>query len=346
MSKIEKYIKRFSALITIVALMGLMVPYQSAQAGELENEKDVMTRLKASTLSSHNITFNLSTGNAFNAGETITVDFGEDDGKFVVDGAASVIADFDFNDGTERTIYNVTTSTADCTGSTGANDISVGINDTTGVVTFLACPSFTPSAAGATINIKYGTAATVDGTGTNRVTNPAAGNNIVIYLGGTVGDTGSLAVSILSDDQVSVTATVDPNFTFTISTTTCNLGTLSTAAVNSCSYTATTTSNSEDGYATTIVEDGNLRDGPNDIDDTVGDVNAGNEEYGFRTSGTDGQYNTVDEPITSTPKIIALDTTGPINAQAITVTHKASINALTIAGSYSHIVTLVSTGTF
>ena len=335
----KKYLIKISATITILSLLALMLPIQIAQAGEYENETDVMTRLKASTASSHDIVFDLSSGTAFDATETITVDFGEDSSYFVVDGASSAIADFDFNDGTERTIVGVD---GDCTGHSGVDDVAVGINDTTGVVTFEACASFASSSSAATVNIEYGTSAG----GTNRVTNPTAQNDVPIYLAGTVGDSGSVAISIISDDQVSVTATVDPTFTFVISSSSCGLGTLSTASVSSCNYNVTTTANAEDGYATTIIEDGNLRDGSNDIDDVSdGTVTSGSEEYGIGLTGTDRAFAD-EQAITGTALTIASDATGPISAQAVTVTHKASIASTTLAGSYAHTVTLVSTGTF
>jgi hypothetical protein len=230
----------------------------------------------------------------------------------------------------------------DCTGHTDVDDVVVEIDDATGIVTFTACGTFSSSSSGATINIEYGTVAG----GTNRVTNPSAGNDIPIYLAGTVGDTGSIAISILSDDQVVVTATVDATFTFDIDSPTCALGTLNTGSVSSCNYDVTTSANSEDGYATTIIEDGDLIDGSNDINDVGdGEVSAGVEEYGIGLTGTDRSFSD-ERPITSSAQTIASDATGPISSQSVTVTHKASIVSTTSAGSYSHTVTLVSTGTF
>lgn len=349
----KRHLIKISAIIVILALVLLMFPAQTVQAGEYENETDVMTRLKASTLSSHDITFDLSSGTILDDDETITVDFGEDSSYFLVDGASSVIADFDFNDGTERVICDVVVGVPDCAAvacdDANTDDIAVGIDDTTGIVTFKACgPAFAEGGAAATINIEYGTVAG----GTNRVTNPTAQDDVPIYLAGTVGDTGSLAISILSDDQVSVTATVDSTFTFTISSTTCALGTLSTASVSTCNYNVTTTTNAEDGYTTTIADDGNLRDGTPDIND-VGDgtVNAGSEEYGASTNESDS----VDivptsgdnaSAITTTAQSVATEASGPVSSDAVTVTHHASVSTSTIAGSYSHIITLVSTGTF
>lgn len=335
-----KKLKTFKKIVVLFLIAGLMIVFvPGAQAGEYEDETDVMTRLKASTSSSHDITFDLSSGVTFDSGETITVDFGEDSSYFVVDKDNSAVGDFGFNDGTERTIVDVDGA---CTDHDGVNDIVVGIVDATGVVTFTACGTFTSSNAAATINIEYGTAAG----GTNRVTNPSAQNDVPIYLAGTVGDSGSVAISILSDDQVVVTATVDATLTFAISSASCVLGTLSTSSVSSCNYDVTTSANAEDGYATTIIEDGDLIDGSNDIDDVSdGTVDAGVEEYGIGLTGTDRSF-TDERPITSSAQTIASDATGPISSQSVTVTHKASIVSTTSAGSYSHTVTLVSTGTF
>jgi len=215
--------------ITLVILLVIVIYPRFTSAAALTALSDTMTRLKVSTLSSHDILFTMASGNTFAAGETITVDFKEDapESDFSVNGAASVVADFDFsNDGAERVIYNVG-ATTDCTGSVGVNDISVGIDDTTGIVTFLACPSFTASPATAIINIEYGTAAAG---GTDRVTNPSA-QTVVIDIGGTFGDSGKLAVVIIADDQVVLDATVDPSITFSLSANSSNFGPLSTGSV-------------------------------------------------------------------------------------------------------------------
>jgi len=145
---------------------------------------------------------------------------------------------------------------------------------------------------------------------------------------------------------------VDPTFTFVIDSTTCALGTLSTGSVSTCTYTITTTTNAEDGYITTITEDGNFRDGTSDINDVTDDeVTAGAEEYGASSNDADSldiitTAGNAATGIDGTNKTIAQDITGPVSADAVIVTHHASIAATTVAGSYSHIVTLISTGTF
>jgi len=341
----RKTYKKIIAFLLIVSLNVFVAP--GVKAGELVNESDVMTSLDASALSSHDITFTLAGSNTFVAAETITVDFGEDSSYFAV-GAGSVIADFDFNDGTERVIFAVADGAVACGASSGVNDIAVGVDATTGIVTFMACVNFVASGAGATINIEYGVAAG----GTNMVTNPTAQNDVPIYIIESGADSGSLAVSIIADDSVTVSATVDPTFTFAIDSTTCALGTLSTGSVSTCTYTITTSTNAEDGYTTTIIEDGNLRDGTPDIDDVAdGTVTAASEEYGASSNDADSldiitTAGDAASPITGTAQSIAQQAAGPVSADAVIVTHHASIAAITVAGSYSHIVTLISTGTF
>lgn len=141
--------------------------------------------------------------------------------------------------------------------------------------------------------------------------------------------------------------TIPQVFTFSISASAVSLGSLTTSAVASGSVTLTTSTSADQGYSTTIFDDGNLRNGSSDINDvTDGTVTAGAEEYGIRTSGTNGQFNSTDTSITSSPKIVAASTDF-IASDATTVTFKAAIATTTGAeGTYSHTVTFVSTGNF
>jgi len=144
-------------------------------------------------------------------------------------------------------------------------------------------------------------------------------------------------------------ATTSPlAFSFSIDKTWIDLGTLLPNQVSSGSHLLTVSTNGESGYVTTIQEDGNLRlgDGLSDIDDvTDGQVSMG-EEYGVRTSGSaEGQMSDQDYAITSVPQTIA-SSTGPVDPSVVSVTYKAVIDPLTIAGRYSHIITYICTTTF
>ncbi len=137
-----------------------------------------------------------------------------------------------------------------------------------------------------------------------------------------------------------------PTFSFSVSDSSINIGTLSTSSIQSATSTVTTSTNAPFGYTTTIVEDGALRNTASDDIDDVSDgaVTIGSEEYGIALTGTDRSF-TDDQAITSTPLSIATRTNWKNNAQ-VTVTFKASVAAATTAGSYSHVVTYVSTGNF
>jgi hypothetical protein len=142
-------------------------------------------------------------------------------------------------------------------------------------------------------------------------------------------------------------AEADAKMAFTTSSNTVNFGTLSTSSVSSDSITVTTTTNAVNGYVTTIYDDGNLRTaGGDDIDQvTDGDVTAGSEEYGIRTSGADGQMNGADTAITTSPQAVAAHASW-ISSSTVTITFKAAISTSTAAGSYSQNVVLISTGRF
>lgn len=208
--------KKVVSLSVLVAMvMGMVVSLMPApaMAASVTNASDLMTRLQVSVASSHDISFDMDASTSFATTETITFDFDEDGSMFTVDGASSAVADFDFNDGTERTVYAVG-ATADCTGSTGADDVAIGVNDTSGLVTVLACGSFTASSAGATVNLEYGSAAG----GSERVTNPSAAASYELNVAGTFGDTGIIEIPIVDDDTVNVTGFIDTSITFDIDT--------------------------------------------------------------------------------------------------------------------------------
>ena len=319
-------------------------------AANLTSISDTMTRIEDATASSHDILFTLGASTALDSGETVTIDFDEDGSGYTVDGASTAIGDLDFNDGTERTIVGID---GDCTGHSEVNDIVASVNDSTGVLTFEACGTYTSSASNATINVEYGTVAG----GTNRVTNPSAGTVTTDITA--AGDTGTFAVDIIADDQVTITATIDSTLDVTLSSTTCALGTLSASTVETCTYNVTVSTNAASGYAGTILEDGDLRDGSNEVDDETGgsSISAGTEEYGLGvdSSGqafaqentcTDGGAGPVSaDAITGTAQQFA-SSASPVSSDATAMCHAAAISGTTEAGSYEHLVTIIVTATF
>ena len=143
-----------------------------------------------------------------------------------------------------------------------------------------------------------------------------------------------------------------PYLSFTVSTDSLNLGTLSSSEVTIKNHTITTITNAESGYTTNIKDDGNLRDGSNDIDNVAdGEITAGNEEYGVATSdsGVDIVTNSGNNAsaLGQSGKSIALNSEPVFDGETTTVYYKASISTNnTKAGSYSHIVTFTCTANF
>ena len=132
----------------------------------------------------------------------------------------------------------------------------------------------------------------------------------------------------------------------TLSVSSISLGNLSATTVASGSETITVSTNSPTGYASTIVEDGNLRSGAADINDVAdGSVTAGSEEYGVITSGVAGQMNGVDTAITGVAQNVAASST-PVLSEQTTLAYKAAISSATAYGYYSHQVTFTTTANY
>ena len=143
-----------------------------------------------------------------------------------------------------------------------------------------------------------------------------------------------------------------PYLSFTVSTNSLNLGTLSFGEVTIESHTITTATNAESGYTTNIKDDGKLRDGSNDIDDVAdGVITAGDEEYGVATSdsGVDivTDFGDNASALSQSGQSIASNSEPVFDGETTTVYYKVSISANnTKAGSYSHIVTFTCTANF
>ncbi len=284
----DSHFKAIVALICIGSLALMSINIQSVFAADLTTLSDLMTRTKKSVASSHDITFTLDVGTDLDPAETVDIDFNEDTGGFAV-AAGTAVGDLGFDDGTDRTIVDVD---GDCTGHAGIDDIVATVNDTTGILTFEACGSFAPPGAGSTINVEYGT----DAGGTNRVTNPGTAQNYLIDITA-AGDIGKIAVDIEDEDQISVTAAVDPSITFTIDTTTFALGTLSTGSpTSSGTNQATVATNGANGYSLYVYDIGDGLGNPglwnsaasNLIASVTADLGAVSGGYGFQCNNAVG----------------------------------------------------------
>jgi hypothetical protein len=341
----KKMKKTLIKVFLAIFVASLFFPLFSSrtESANLTTLSDTMSRLKLSASSNHTIVFTTPTGVA--AGQKIKVTFPSG----FASGLNSVaFGDMDLlDDGADLTLAGTCATT------------TWGVAVATRTITFTSCTG--TIAASSVITIKIGTNATG---GSNQIANPGSSGSNVINLEVTTSgdvdvDTGSLAVAIMTEDQVTVTATVNPTITSALSGTgypTCALGTLSQTAVAFCTYTNTISTNAGSGYTATIFDDGNLRDGGNDIDDAGvdNDVDMGSEEYGVGTSATGEaivHYTTCanNNPQPASAILTSAQqyahSTGPAS-DAINLCHAASIGPLTPPGSYSHLVTHITTGHF
>lgn len=266
--------------------------------------------------------------------------------------------------------------------TTGGEEFTDGDADQSG--TDIACTqtgatfaSGTYSAASATVPMKYGITKTVGGDSTAQVTctlgagatdgpsNPAtAGNYSVAVV--TTDDSGGGIAYVGNANDVTVTATGLPNLSMSIDNadssscttasgiTACNLGTVTTAAVNTGNYDVNVGTNATNGATMRVNDEGNLRNGSDDIDDITENttVAAGTEGYGIAVASDaawteTSPFDDDDTPMTTSPQAVA-STGAPIaqNGNDVTVTHRVAVSSATKALTFSHTVTWTAVANF
>jgi len=349
--KMNKKFLKISSAILILAIIAMIMPFQETQAAALLNMSDTMSRLKAVTASSHTIKFTTPTG-AGDSTDTIIVTF-PDTGTTPFDFTGKAIGTVTFTHGastgeeSEETLAAVPSET----------DWGAVFSGTKDNILTLTAPTDGEGTAAVAASDKI--ILTYDSTDS---TNPSAdASPYAIAISGTFGDSGSITVDIIADDQVAVTATVNPTMSFAISSNTCALGTLTTSTVEDCQYTLAVGTNAVNGAVITIqgITDGtnaNLnKDGTpasfiNDIAND-GTVTAGTEGYGVTLVGGAGWTEAGDfvddaTPIPSAVTDILTIATPIASSVTSTVTHQAAIGDITEAGTYSQTVQYIATGTF
>jgi len=113
------------------------------------------------------------------------------------------------------------------------------------------------------------------------------------------------------------------------------------SVVASDSLITTVTTDSLTGYSLLINASGNLASGSNDINNVSdGDVTAGSEEYGIRTTGTDGLLAT-DTAISGSVSVASANI--PVSSSATTITFRAGASTATKAGTYTQALTFTIT---
>lgn len=317
-----------------------------------------LSRLKASTNANQEIKFVTPTGVASGGNLTITWS-----------------ADFTMNAFNFQDVDFATGSTNNCISATFTEQTLVASGASSSQWNAaLASQTLTLTSGGASatvtadrcVRIRVGTNAVSGATGDTQITNGAADDDDTITIAGGFGDSGTAAIDIITDDQVVVTATVQPTLTFAISDNTIEFGNLSASddtfaddsagnATETEAHTLSAGTNAASGYNITI-NGSTLTDGLKTID-AIGSSNTatsvGSEQFGVRFTASGGS-GTVSAPYAAAG--FAFDTAAfPDEIAASTVAsatttysarYIANIASNTEAGSYTTTLTYVATGNF
>ncbi len=233
--KIKNCFSKFVSSFTILALLLVVIAPSIATAAVVTSAKATFGRLKASTANEFGtIEFATPTGIQTGGGDTIILTWSA---GFTL--AAEVAANYDIELGDSATCSSATYTDEVVALVASATDWGL---DITGNVITLSPETDQTLTAGFCMRLVWGTAATTGGTGSaSTITNGAVGSTDTIVFTGVFGDTGTITVDIIDDDQVSVTATVNQTITFDIDTAVANgesstpytvaLGTITTSDV-------------------------------------------------------------------------------------------------------------------
>ncbi len=188
-----------------ITLWSIGVPaFRFAEAANVISFSDTLSDSTPLVDANHTLSFVTPTGLA--AGEIISIDFGTT--SFA--GIGSLVAqDLDLNvNGVEQSLIDGAAS--------GPNWQVIAAGTTIDIVS-----GTSTIGASATVTIQIGTNATTGGTGSNQITNPSVGSYEITLTVGSA-DTGATRVAIVN--SVTVTATVETIFDFTVLGVTTGLG--------------------------------------------------------------------------------------------------------------------------
>ncbi len=330
-------------------------------AAALTTLSDTQSSVKVSALSDH--TFQFVTPSGVLATQNISITF---PAGWTIGALATTSIDF------------ATSTSATCSGFTDAlisntaSGLTWGVATTTSAITFTSGTAVIP--ANRCIQIRIGSNATFQGTGTTTITNPASATSSVIVIGGTLGDNGIITANIVTDDTVAMTATVAQTLSFAISTTTLYFGAFAVGSSKFASSTGTSgdiaeniahtlavSTNAPSGY--TITVRGQTMTSQQNPLNTLTAMGAsfasstpGTESFGLRATVSGGTGGAVSTPYsaptsygysaTATTSAVLATGTGSTNTTTYSLRYAANISTVTEAGTYAANIVYVSTANF
>jgi hypothetical protein len=360
------YISRF--LVVVLVVFSANLNAWTAHAANLTTLSDNLDNLKTGATANHVIEFVTPTGIA--AGTTVIFTFGSP--AFTV--AAMTLANYKFFTGSTGVCSSASWTNQPL--QAGPDTSHWGFTSTGNAITLVGETSVATSLTTAKcVKLVIGNDAANDNpSGAAMITNgsTAADPTATLSITGTFGDTGAAFIPLLTNDQVIITATVNPTLTFTMSQTALGFGTLSASAtrwatVGGGSGSATpglvliASTNGAAGY-TIYVVGATLTD--NDISKTIPAMgtsavpSVGTPQFGLNgvvttagsgtptissPYGTAGQYAYTATATAQTP---VATTTAPDSGTTYSISYVADISAVTPAGTYTTTHTWTATGNF
>ncbi|MDD5039657.1 MAG: hypothetical protein PHY34_00740 [Patescibacteria group bacterium] len=350
-------------LFALFMAVAFSVPALPAYADSLGNIKDTLSSVEETAVANHEIIFVTPTGVQAST-DTITLDLASfTTGSVDYTDIDLAVDDDNVCDGawTDKTL------------AAAADAATWGAAFADGVLT-LTPP--TDAAAGEItadrcVQIQIGLNATAGVAGNAQLTNPAAGA-VTIDLAGVFGDTGTLAVRILTEDDVAVAATVDPTITFSINDTSIGFGSLSATAarwatadgagtavqqaVGSGAHELQVSTNADNGYVVTYYGATLTGTGGTITPATIagdGDGTPTTEQFAIAASTTGDatitsayDYASDNYSFAASTTTTLVSETGPTSTETVDLYYIANISGSTEAGDYTTSITYIATATF
>ena len=353
----------FTSFFTILGIVlgASVIHVELAYAAALTTISDTLSTVKVSQASDHTIQFVTPTG--VTAGQTITVTF---PAGWTMGALATTSIDF------------ATSTSATCSGFTDAlisntaSGLTWGVSTTTSVITLTSGTAVIP--ANRCVQIELGGNATSQGTGSTTIVNPSSATSSILSLTAGPSDSGTVTVNIITDDTVSMTATVSQTLSFVISTSTIYFGVLGSGAAKFASSTNTSGDASETVAHTlavgtnapsgfnlsvrgqTLTSQQNALNTISAIGGTAASSTAASEQFGIRATESGGVGTAVSAPYsfstsygygaTATTSSLLATGSGSTPTSTYSLRYVANIAAVTEAGTYAASLVYVATANF
>ncbi len=346
-----------TGFIIFVSIAKIQVVFAAA----LTSLSDVQSSVKVNTLSDHMIQFVTPTGIAAGQAFSVTFPSGYATGTYNIN-------NFDFATSTSSTCSGFT----DATIAAAPSGLTWGVSVSTATVYVTSGTATVP--ANRCVQLRIGSNAVYQASGTSVMTNPASPGTYAITIGSSFGDNGTISTNIITNDTVSVSATVQQTITFSISTTTIYFGNLSTLGAKFASstnpagdssetiaHTIVISTNAPSGYTLsirgqTLTSQQNASNTISGIGIVAASSTIGTEQFGIRATSSGGTGATVDPTYasissygydaTATTSATFATGSGATNPTTYGLRYVANIASVTEAGTYVASIVYVTTANF